>query len=363
MSFWDWLVKQAQKVYDWFSGSYWSLVDRLKNLYSIVSSKVLSEIGPIKQAIINWVLSQLATLNTLINQVKGFAKDLFDTVLTKAKAWWQDALETAYNYYLKVKAEVKGWLDQGISLVKGLIDALEAEVKKNLAKILADQKPFFDKLNSIYQGTVAVLSLLYPGNLSKLAFLISQGFQLIALMVSNPIGFIFGILRSRFVEFFCWVIATALGTEKAELPPAPDFSGGITTPLNPGEGLPPVAGGDLVKPLSKLWVSGYTFDSSHPGTDFGLTTGQEVFAAHSGIVETAVWSSVGYGFTITLKGDPYWTRYAHLQGFAVAAGDRVNAGQVIGFGDSTGNSTGPHLHFELKVNGSFVDPLLYLPLG
>jgi len=77
---------------------------------------------------------------------------------------------------------------------------------------------------------------------------------------------------------------------------------------------------------------------------------------HDGVVEVAGWSTVGYGNTITLRNGKWWTRYAHLDGFGVGKGDTVEAGQKIAEGNSTGNSTGDHLHLEIKLNGVFIDP-------
>lgn len=68
-----------------------------------------------------------------------------------------------------------------------------------------------------------------------------------------------------------------------------------------------------------------------------------------------------YGNFIEIKhNDGTISRYAHLSGYACSQGQTIEAGQTIGYVGSTGNSTGPHLHFEIKVNGSFVNPLNYL---
>ncbi len=68
-----------------------------------------------------------------------------------------------------------------------------------------------------------------------------------------------------------------------------------------------------------------------------------------------------YGLYVVLRhGDGFTTRYGHLSAFTVAAGDTVAAGQVIGLSGNTGYSTGPHLHFEIRVDGVPVDPLPYL---
>ena len=69
-----------------------------------------------------------------------------------------------------------------------------------------------------------------------------------------------------------------------------------------------------------------------------------------------------YGFHVEIKHDETFTTvYAHLDSWNVELGQFVEAGQVIGFSGSSGRSTGPHLHFEIRRNGIYVDPLLYLP--
>lgn len=85
-------------------------------------------------------------------------------------------------------------------------------------------------------------------------------------------------------------------------------------------------------------------------------------AAKSGQVQVAGWSSFGYGFHVVLDhGGGLETLYAHMSRIAVRAGEWVEAGEVIGYVGSTGWSTGPHLHFEVRVNGVARNPLAYLP--
>ncbi len=90
--------------------------------------------------------------------------------------------------------------------------------------------------------------------------------------------------------------------------------------------------------------------------------GQSVFAAHDGIIRAAGTDPGGYGFFIILDSQTWWTRYAHLRQFNVGLNARVDKGEIIALGDDTGQSTGPHLHFEVKHRGSFVDPVTVLPL-
>ena len=95
----------------------------------------------------------------------------------------------------------------------------------------------------------------------------------------------------------------------------------------------------------------------HAGLDLAAPTGTPVLATANGVVDVAGWSG-GYGLLVALNhGGDLETRYGHLSGVAVAPGESVKKGQVIGFVGSTGRSTGPHLHYEVREGQIAVDPL------
>ncbi len=99
----------------------------------------------------------------------------------------------------------------------------------------------------------------------------------------------------------------------------------------------------------------------HTGIDFGLPPGTAVDAAAAGRVVAAGWDSSGFGLRVVIDhGNGIRTLYGHLESIGVAPGDAVQAGQEIGLSGSTGNSTGPHLHFGVERNGRWVDPTPYL---
>jgi len=98
----------------------------------------------------------------------------------------------------------------------------------------------------------------------------------------------------------------------------------------------------------------------HTGIDLGVGYGTPIHAADSGTVIYATWMG-GYGNVIIIDhGRGISTLYAHQSSLAVGTGTRVTRGQVVGYVGSTGFSTGPHLHFEVRVNGTPVDPMGYL---
>jgi murein DD-endopeptidase MepM/ murein hydrolase activator NlpD len=119
----------------------------------------------------------------------------------------------------------------------------------------------------------------------------------------------------------------------------------------------------LIWPLSGPITSpfGMRWGKLHPGIDIGVPIGTPIHAAKAGVVIYASWMS-GYGnFVIIDHGGGFSTAYGHQSRLAVTVGEQVSQGQVIGFSGDTGNSTGPHLHFETRVNGIPENPMNFLP--
>jgi murein DD-endopeptidase MepM/ murein hydrolase activator NlpD len=140
---------------------------------------------------------------------------------------------------------------------------------------------------------------------------------------------------------------------------------GLVVPYGRKDGLalpkPSLAAGSaLAWPL----VGGITqgFGSAHPALDIGAPYGSTVYAADDGAITYAAWAQTGYGYTLIIDhGDGRQTWYNHLKGTLLEAGNFVTRGTPIGQVGSTGHSSGPHLHFELRLNGEQVNPIDYLP--
>ncbi|WP_055491237.1 transglycosylase family protein [Streptomyces sp. TP-A0356] len=142
-------------------------------------------------------------------------------------------------------------------------------------------------------------------------------------------------------------------------PHKPSSDGGTTThsrvaPVDAAMGTPYHAAGSS-------WSKGY-----HTGVDFPVPTGTSVKAVAPGQVVSAGWGG-SFGYQVVIRHtDGRYTQYAHLSAISVQDGQSVGAGQRIGRSGSTGNSTGPHLHFEVRTGpefGSDVDPVAYLRAG
>lgn len=99
---------------------------------------------------------------------------------------------------------------------------------------------------------------------------------------------------------------------------------------------------------------------SHNGVDLAAPTGTPVYATADGVVSRANWFS-SYGLYVQIEhGAALETRYAHMSKLAVADGQRVKKGDLIGYVGSTGRSTGPHLHYEVRIDGQAVNPVPYM---
>lgn len=110
-------------------------------------------------------------------------------------------------------------------------------------------------------------------------------------------------------------------------------------------------------PVDGLLTQRYTL--AHPGIDLALPLGSPVMATHSGKIIFAGWSDIGYGYLIILQSGPFITYYAHNTSFNVEPGDTVGKGSVLAWSGSTGNSSGPHVHYETRINDIPVDPVTF----
>ncbi len=117
------------------------------------------------------------------------------------------------------------------------------------------------------------------------------------------------------------------------------------------------AKGVVSSPFGMRW-GGTDF---HPGIDIANDMGTPIRATADGVVSVAGWNSGGYGNMVDIDhGNGVMTRYGHASYVVVSAGQRVKRGQIIAYMGSTGFSTGPHVHYEVRVNGQPVDPAGYL---
>ncbi len=151
--------------------------------------------------------------------------------------------------------------------------------------------------------------------------------------------------------------AAATSTAVPAGPPVPGSTGSGQTS---GTGMIWPVNGPVTSPFCET----RPWEACHPGIDIGVPTGTPIRAALAGTVmfTDSEATSGGYGnYTCIDHGNGLSTCYAHQERFAVSQGQHVSQGQVIGYSDCTGLCFGPHLHFEVRIDGQVTDPMAYLP--
>jgi murein DD-endopeptidase MepM/ murein hydrolase activator NlpD len=358
----DWLNDRWSKVTAWFGSFFWTAWDRLKNFWGYLNS--------IKRSAYDWAVN---TLVPKINAALVTARSYADGLISNTRSWVWSRVSSIYTFIHDRVAELRSKINTGVNWAVGkaqdLFDTARGEYLSIRADILAAARnlinsrlnPFGWVLN--YKSFIEDLAKIFnPDNRKKIIPLLGEWFDTLAAFAGNPFGFMIGLIEPVFVDLLAWTLAYALGAEDAELPSPPSWSD-----LRPGGGgpaptVPPDVARGLKAPLNSLWISGYTYEAGHRALDLGLERGDPVYAMHSGVIEYINEAYTGYGFQIVIRGDVWWSRYAHLDEIEVRRGQTVQAGDYIGRGNSTGNSTGDHLHLEIKYQNQFIDPAQVLGL-
>ena len=157
-------------------------------------------------------------------------------------------------------------------------------------------------------------------------------------------------------EFRTWVVPTI-----------PRGAAGVNTSIyGPGACDTSAGGafgsGTFIYPAPNIVLSGNDYWGGHLALDFAAFTGDPIYATDGGLVVYSGAVGGGYGIMVMIDhGNGYQSLYAHLSGTNVRCGASVRQGTVIGRAGSTGNSTGPHLHFEIRYFGGFINPWYVLP--
>lgn len=159
-------------------------------------------------------------------------------------------------------------------------------------------------------------------------------------------------------EFVSW--SAPLGVTRENTASASVLGPGYCDPISGGA----VGYGTFVWPTNKHYRSGFDYspDTNHWGVDFAGNEGEGVYAADAGVVVYSGWNNHGYGNMIMIDhGSGFQSLYAHLSALYRFCGQSVGQGEGIGAVGSTGNSSGAHLHFEIRTPTYFVNPWDYLP--
>jgi LysM repeat protein len=159
-------------------------------------------------------------------------------------------------------------------------------------------------------------------------------------------------------EFISW--SAPLGVTRENPASARVLGPGACDPVSGGA----VGFGTFIWPANKHFLSGFDYspNTNHWGIDISGNEGEGVYATDAGVVVYAGWNNYGYGNMVMVDhGNNFQSLYAHLSAFNVGCGQSVGQGDVIGAIGSTGNSSGSHLHFEIRAISSFVNPWDVLP--
>lgn len=123
----------------------------------------------------------------------------------------------------------------------------------------------------------------------------------------------------------------------------------------------PVSGYTITSPFGMRVHPVYKYQLMHNGIDLACPTGTPIYATRAGTVTRAAYQAGGAGYYVSLDhGDGFGSIYMHMTNYVVSAGQKVTAGQLIGYVGSTGVSTGPHLHFGVSYAGTYVNPMAYI---
>ena len=159
-------------------------------------------------------------------------------------------------------------------------------------------------------------------------------------------------------EFISW--SAPLGVTRENPASARVLGEGACGPISGGA----VGYGAFIWPANKHYLSGFDYSPStnHWGLDIAGNEGEAVYATDAGVVVYAGWNNYGYGNMIMVDhGNNFQSLYAHLSSIKVGCGQSVGQGDLIGAVGTTGRSSGPHLHFEIRAISSFVNPWDVLP--
>jgi murein DD-endopeptidase MepM/ murein hydrolase activator NlpD len=189
-------------------------------------------------------------------------------------------------------------------------------------------------------------------------------------IIDSEYNNLFGSVPETLLVSGMWIVVPGGKGQRVNLLPAnPQASGGggaagvVSGPYNLWGCSSNIGGGTLpyTRPLDNYkWMQGFTL-GGHEGVDLATNVGTPVHAAGGGTVAYAGWNDTGYGNVVVIAHGPVFTIYGHMSSLSVRCGQSVTAGQQIGLSGNTGNSTGPHLHFEMRdADWNAVNPANYI---
>jgi len=316
-----------------------------------------------------WIKAKVNSLNSSISgaivEAKNYAAAHDDTVI----GWVLGKIINLGEDIAAAAATVKTWASSQIGAVKDLIQTVRSALLESLETKITSLRLTLDAFNTSFKALVEAARLEITNSLAALGVSINARISdldqraslLWMTFMQNLMPTIWGAIEAYVQDWLTWWLASLLYNGKGERPAKPPLPGYAGSFYDTGSMIPTVGGIAFTWPTVSRYLSGYSFGSTHKGIDIGISTGDPIKAVAAGTVTFSGWSEVGYGNMIKITHADGWVSlYAHLMQCLVFSGMNVSQGQVIGLGDSTGNSTGPHLHLEIRKGSTYYDPLKLL---
>jgi len=358
----DWLFKQLSGAVNTVQnvvqqvGLSWTEVTRfVENAINTVKLWFSTSIYNLDREIKRWANDLFITAVAVAEYVKWEINDavarvniglhrLAEKVYTEITNW-AGVIFATYNW---VAEQFKWWWNDVVAHINIKIHQTLEKVY-TIARDLANE--IFDvKIEDVIKDIVDFVDKLRPMIDSILLFF------------RNPLKAIRDLIMNVLVTWICSGLAH-------EIDPSISLYGSLTGPgggSGGGEigGVSPGQTGELAWPLDYLIISGNTFGvpPGHVGIDFHLPKGKKIYAMHDGTISVPNEMPAGYGVYCSVSGGKWRTLYGHNERIIVPNGEKVKRGQQIAIGDTTGRSTGDHLHLEIIYNGQYIDPITVLPL-
>ena len=330
---------------------------------------VLQEVADLTSSILQYE-NEIQQLNTRLEELEKSIKEK-EAELEEKKKTLENRLVAMYmkkeTTFLDVvlSGELMNFIsNQNLIKQAASYDSNLIEVVENLKKTLEDERQEVVEIKAEKQQKTAELQNLKSQKQEKAASLTEEQQQLESkLSEYKAQAEQYAALERQAIakEEAARAAAAAASSSKSSGGSTTSYSGAVTSTYSGGKlGWPCPASSRITSQYGYRILFGVR--DFHTGIDIGAGTGSNICAAESGTVILAAYGwNGGYGnYMIVSHGNGVTTRYAHASALYVTAGQTVTKGQVIGAVGTTGNSTGPHLHFEVRINGSHQNPLNYL---
>jgi hypothetical protein len=357
------------------------IYNTISSLWGQVTS-LWSKVNGIASDVSSQISSAVASVNLLISQrVAWFRIDL--------ECWVARTFATVESVWETVSSAITGALASISLLIHQQLAYLRLSIEIWVARFFVMVDALVDMVTPIIDGWIASVRLwfmqqweyflldvkiwvarnfpflydLLESKAWKTGEALSDILNSILLFFRDPLRAIRDLIMDVLITWVCSGLAH-------EIDRSITLYGALTGPgggSGGGEigGVSPGMTGELAWPVEWMAISGNTWNNppGHYGIDLHLPKGKKIFAMHDGILGVPTEMPAGYGVYCTVTGSKWRTLYGHGEQVILPNGTKVKRGEQIMIGDTTGRSTGDHLHLEIIYNGQRINPIDVLPLG